>query len=271
MTKVILVTGASSGFGKLTAMKLIQRGHIVYGAARRLNEMDDLVAEGGYSMKMDVTKPADVKSGVARIVKEQGQIDVLVNNAGFGAYDFVETADLKKMKAMFDVNFWGLVNASQQVLPAMRKKGVGRIVNISSLAGKISTPTMGFYSASKHAVEAISDATRQEVARYGIKVAIIEPGIFKTEFEEVMSDQFYALETPADYQQQLSGIQKFFNKSFRRAPKPSPVVKAIAHAVESKRPKTRYLVGTDALSAGTARKLLSDTAFDRLIIGQMRI
>lgn len=271
MKKIILITGASSGFGLFTAKALIKKGYVVYGAARRIEKMQELVELGGFAIKMDVTDEESVKAGVQQIINEQGQIDVLVNNAGYAVYSFVETADIEQTKRMFDVNVWGLVRVSQAVLPFMREKKSGTIINISSVVGKVSTGFLGFYSATKHAVEAISDATRQEVSRFGIKVAIVEPGAFKTGFDDVVHDELKQVKAGEAYQGILDKFIPAFDKMYKKAPSPEPVVKVIEKIINTKNPKVRYPAGVDAKFGIVAKDVLHDKIFDKLIMKQMKI
>ncbi|BDD07241.1 oxidoreductase [Aureibacter tunicatorum] len=271
MKKVVLVTGASSGFGKFTALELIKKGYTVYGAARRVNKMQELNEAGGHSIAMDVTNDESVDEGIKQIIKEQGRIDVLVNNAGYGSYSFIETADLEQMKRMYDVNVWGLVRVTQHVLPYMRKEKKGKIINISSIAGKASLAFMGFYSSSKFAVESISDALRQEVGRFGIDVAIIEPGAFSTGFEDTVFNELKEVKVGEAYQPILDNFTPSFKKTYENAPTPEPVVKAIVSAIERKKPKTRYAVGMDAKMGVFMKSLLSDRIFDNMMLSQMNM
>lgn len=271
MKKVILITGASSGFGELATKALIAKGHIVYGAARRIERFEGLVKAGGNALQMDVSDDSSVHSGIVQIIKEQGRIDVLVNNAGYGSYDFIETADIEQMKRMFDVNVWGSVRVSQAVLPYMREQGCGRIINISSIVGKISFAFMGFYSASKHALEAISDASRQELGRFGIKVSIIEPGVFRTGFEGVVLDEMKGINVGPAYQPIVDRFVPFFRSMYDKGPGPQPVVNAIIRAIECKRPKTRYRVGIDAKAGIFVKGLLCDRLFDKMMLTQMKM
>ncbi|MBD0401789.1 oxidoreductase [Flammeovirga sp. EKP202] len=269
--KVVLITGASSGFGKFTALELIKKGYVVYGAARRIEHMKELETTGGFAIKMDVTSDESVEAGVQQIIKEQGQIDALVNNAGFGSYGFVETTNIDHMKRMFEVNVWGTVRVSQYVLPHMRKQGKGSIVNLSSIVGKVSTAFLGFYAASKHAVEALSDAMRQEVGRFGINVSIIEPGAFSTGFDGVVLDELKLIKAGEAYQPILDSFIPYFKKMYENAPTPEPVVKAIISAIEKSKPKTRYSVGVDAKGGIMMKGMLGDRTFDNIMLGQMKM
>lgn len=269
--KTILITGASSGFGKFTALELIKKGYTVYGAARRVNEMQDLVDAGGHALGMDVTDDESVASGTQQIIDEQGRIDVLVNNAGYGSYAFIETANIEQMKRMYEVNVWGLVRVTQHVLPHMRKQNQGRIINLSSIAGKASIAFMGFYSSSKFAVESISDALRQEVGRFGIDVSIIEPGAFSTGFDDTVLNELKDIEVGEAYQPLLDGFIPEFKNIYAKAPTPEPVVEAMISAIENSKPKTRYPVGIDAKIGTFMKKIIGDRAMDKLMLKQLKM
>ncbi len=268
---VVLVTGASSGFGKLTAQMLIDKGYIVYGAARRVEKMQDLIEAGGYAIKMDVSDEASVKSGIDQIVKEQGCIDVLINNAGYAAYGPVETTSMDIIMKEFQVNVFGLVRVTQAVLPHMRNQRSGRVINISSVVGKISSPLFAWYAGSKHTVEAISDALRMEVKGFGIKVSVIEPGVFSTGFDNVALTEIEAVDGGPAYKNMIESFKKAFAKMYSKAPSPEPVANAIVHAISSDKPKIRYRVGTDSKGAVFIRKTFGDTLFDKIITTQMGI
>jgi short-subunit dehydrogenase len=175
------------------------------------------------------------------------------------------------MKRMYDVNVWGLVRVSQHVIPHMRKQKKGRIINISSIAGKTSMAFIGFYSSSKFAVESISDALRQEVERFGIDVAIIEPGAFSTGFEDTVFDELKEVKVGEVYQPIVDNFTPVFKKTYEKAPTPEPVVKAITKAIESKKPKTRYPVGMDAKMGVIMKKWVGDRTMDNLMLGQMNM
>ncbi len=267
--QVILITGASSGFGKITALRMIADGFTVYGAARRIELMQDLVEKGGYSLKMDVTDQETVESSVNQIIQREGRIDVLVNNAGYAEYGLIETTPLEAVKRQFEVNVFGLISVTQAVLPHMRSQGHGRIVNLSSIVGEISMPLGGWYAGTKHAVEAISDSLRQEVKEFGIDVSIIEPGVFDTGFEAAADKSLSSLPESRIYKNLTDGFRKGFSKMYASAPSPEPVMKAIIHASTSKRPKTRYHVGTDSKLVHFIKPIVSDRLFDTIMKSQM--
>ena len=181
----VLITGASSGIGKATAKQLIAEGYTVYTAARRVEKMDDLRMLGCVPLRMDITKEEDVAAAVDRIQTETGGVDILINNAGFGTQGSIEETTLEDARYQFDVNLFGLARLTQLVLPSMRKKRFGKIINISSVGGKIYAPLGGWYHATKHALEGWSDCLRTEVRQFGIDVVIVEPGAIGTEFNDV--------------------------------------------------------------------------------------
>lgn len=160
----------------MTAEALLAQGYTVYHAARRLDQMDDLKAKGAHPLRMDVVDDASVQAGVKRIIDEQGRIDVLINNAGYAVYGMIESVDLELARRQFEVNVFGVARLTRTLLPHMRRQTSGHIINISSVVGKVSGSVLGWYAASKHSVEAISDALRVEVESFGIRVAMIEPG-----------------------------------------------------------------------------------------------
>ncbi|MCU1652217.1 MAG: Estradiol 17-beta-dehydrogenase, partial [Pseudonocardia sp.] len=183
--KTVLVTGASSGIGKETAKTLLADGYAVYVAARRVDRMSELEQLGATALAMDITNDEDIVAAVKRITAERGGIDVLINNAGFGMYGAMEDTTLDDARYQFEVNLFGLARLTQLALPYMRDRGAGKIVNISSVGGKIYTPLGAWYHATKHALEGWSDSLRLELKPLGIDVIVIEPGIIRTEFGDV--------------------------------------------------------------------------------------
>src|SRR5919202_2360068 len=180
----VLITGCSSGIGRATAQHLAGRGHTVYATARREESIADLAALGCRTLALDVTDEASMAAAVDRVVAEEGAVGALVNNAGYSLSGAIETVDMDDVRRQFETNVFGLMRMCQLVLPSMRASGAGRIVNISSMGGRLTFPGGGVYHATKYAVEAISDALRFEVKGFGVDVALIEPGQIKTEFAE---------------------------------------------------------------------------------------
>ncbi len=265
MSKVVLITGASAGFGYLAVKELLKQGHTVYAGARRLEKMRELEKLGAKIYKMDVTIDEDVKRIVAEIIRNEGRIDVLVNNAGYGGYGMVEAVTLEEAQRQFDVNVFGLARVSKAVLPHMRSKKSGTIINMSSVVGRAGSPMIGWYGASKHAIEALSDALRAEVKGFGIKVSLIEPGAMQTEFLDVALKQMQTVEHPKEYKTNVSNFIEAFSKNYDGAPGPEKVVKAILKASNSNNPKARYTVGTDCKMAIMMSNILPAKAMDNVM------
>ena len=271
--KVALVTGASSGMGKETAKRLLQEGLVVYAAARRIHQMEDLRALGAITLKMDITEDEDVLAAVRQIQEAHGGIDVLVNNAGFGMYGAMEESTIADARYQFEVNLFGMARLTQLALPAMRKKGAGMVINISSMGGKIYTPLGSWYHATKHAVEGWSDCLRIELAPFGIHVVIIEPGAIATEWSDVMLDPMLKRSGQGPYRAMANGMAKAMRSSYGKAGAASPpsvVADAILQAVRARRPKTRYVMGKMATPLLFIRKYFSDRFFDMAIMSQAK-
>ncbi len=270
MKKVIVVTGASSGIGKATALQLIKEGYSVYGAARRVTKMKDIVAAGGKAVAMDITNHEQVRGEVQKILEAEGKIDVLVNNAGYAVYGPVEEIDYDQAKRQFDVNLFGLAEITKAVLPVMRKQGNGMIVNVSSVGGKVYTPLGAWYHATKHALEGWSDCLRLEVKQFGIDVVIIEPGVIKTGFKAAMDQQFE--DEHSLYGEMKSIIANMMENSQKpgQYSEPTVIAHTISKAINAKKPKTRYAAGKMARQSLLARKLLSDRAFDRMFLRMIK-
>ena len=188
MKKTILITGASAGIGKATAVYLAQNGYNVYGAARRTDKMQELTVHGIKPIALDVTKEDSIKACVEQIRKEAGSIDILVNNAGFGLEGAIEDITMDDARYQFEVNVFGAMRLAQLLLPKMRENKYGKIINISSVGGKIAFPLGGWYHASKFALEALSDSMRNEVRNFGIDVIVVEPGATQSEWGNVATD-----------------------------------------------------------------------------------
>ena len=266
MKKIVLITGASSGIGKETALQLLNEGHIVYGAARRVNKMDDLVELGGYSIEMDITNEDQVASCVQQIIKEQGKIDVLINNAGYAIYGSVEDVTIDDARRQFEVNLFGLALITQKILPYMRKQKSGKIINLSSIGGKIYFPLGAWYHATKHALEGWSDCLRIETKQFGIDVVIIEPGAISTEFGEVVTEPMLTLSKGGAYEKMT---QKFVNTLVNMDQKsyspPSVIADTISKAIKANKPKTRYVAGKLSRSLLFMRRWFSDNRFDKIV------
>jgi NAD(P)-dependent dehydrogenase (short-subunit alcohol dehydrogenase family) len=265
---VVLITGASSGIGEAAALELARRGFTVYGAARRVDRMAGLAASGVHTIEMDVTDDASMSSGVERILREQGRIDVLVNNAGYGSYGALEDVPIDEARRQFEVNVFGLARLTQLVLPHMRSQGRGRIVNISSIGGKFYEPLGSWYHATKFAVEGLSDSLRLELRPFGIHVVVIEPGTIRTEWAGIASDSAVARSAGTAYGPQAKRLAQVYELADRPGVGASPRVvgAAIAKAVTARRPRTRYAVPFGAKALLALRWLLTDRAFDWAIL-----
>src|SRR4051812_48132380 len=181
-SEAVLITGCSTGIGRATAEHLAGRGHTVYATARKLDSIRDLEARGCRLLELDVTDDASMRAAVEQVEAAEGAVGVLVNNAGYSQSGAVESIPMDAVRKQFETNVFGLVRMCQLVLPAMRAQRWGRIVNLSSMGGRLVFPGGGFYHGSKYAVEAISDALRFEVQGFGVRVVVVEPGLIKTEF-----------------------------------------------------------------------------------------
>lgn len=263
---VVLITGASSGIGHASALQLKKDGYVVYAAARRLERMADLEAQGIHTLAMDVTDGASMTEGVARIMAQAGRIDILINNAGYGSYGAVEDVPLDEARAQFEVNLFGLARLTQLVLPAMRANRKGTIVNVSSIGGKMHEPMGAWYHATKFALEGFSDCLRLELAPFGIKVIVIEPGGIQTEWPGIAAANLQKTSGHGAYQDQAERHARLFGQSEKFASKPEVIAQLISKALRAKCPKTRYAAGAGACPILFLRKVLCDKAFDRLML-----
>ena len=248
MTKVILVTGASSGIGFDAAEAFARQGHRVYAAARRVERMEPLKALGVVPLRMDVTDEASLEAGVRTVLEAEGRIDALVNNAGYGYFGAIENVPLEEARRQLEVNVFGLARLCQLVIPSMREQGSGRIVNISSVAGKTVLYFGGWYHVSKFSVEALSDALRMELKPFGIDVSMIEPGGIKTNWGIIAADHLAESSKGTPYEAEGLRESETMRKAYsmRLLSNPSVVTRAISKAVNSRRPRARYRVGFGA-------------------------
>lgn len=261
MNKVVIITGASSGIGKEIAICVAKLGYKVYGLARRIDIMEELKQYGITPLKVDITISSQIQQAIQQILEENSQIDILINNAGYGYYDALEMGDIEKAKQMFDVNVFGLIEMTKAVLPSMRSQYFGKIINISSVVGKVAFPYMGWYSASKHAVEGLSDALRLEVASFGISVSIIEPGRIKSEFGKVAFEHS-DMTVDSAYKKQKLAFQEMIDNNPIPADTPSSIAKSVLEIINSPHPKTRYVPNLDGKIATFCKRFLGDWAID---------
>ncbi|HEX7304274.1 oxidoreductase [Lentzea sp.] len=267
--KVALVTGASSGIGETTAVELRKAGYTVYAAARRVQRMEGLAAQGIRVLEMDVTSDESMAEGVGKIIAETGRIDVLVNNAGYGSYGAVEDVPLDEARYQFEVNVFGLARLVQLVAPHMREQRSGRIVNVSSIGGRIYEPLGAWYHSTKFAVEGLSDSLRLELKPFGIDVVVIQPGGIKTEWGGIAVENMRKTSGGGAYDRQVRQLAGFHGQ-MSRASEPKVIADVITRAAEAKRPRTRYSAGFGAKPMLFARGVLPDRAFDALFLGLMR-
>ena len=249
MAKVILITGASSGIGRDAALKLAGQGHKVYAAARRMDKLEELASEKQgniFPLALDITDEASIGAAVETIIQKEGRIDVLVNNAGFGYFGPIETVPIEEARKQLDVNIFGLASLTRKVLPYMRQNSGGRIINISSIAGRMTVPFGGWYNISKYAVEAFSDALRMEVKPYGIKVSIIEPGGIKTAWGGIAADHLEESAAGSVYEERAGRFARIIRKGYggNLLSPASRIANAISRATNARRPKLRYKTGT---------------------------
>lgn len=264
--KVALVTGASSGIGYQVALDLKSKGFVVYGAARRMEKLKALKSKGIEIVQLDVTDETSMTQCVNHIVEKESRIDILVNNAGYGSYGAIEDVPLEEARRQIEVNIFGLARMSQLVLPHMRKNQFGRIINISSMGGKIYTAFGGWYHATKFAVEALSDCMRLELEAFGVDVVLIEPGGIKTDWGIIASDNLMKTSSKGPYAKSAENTAKGMRKMYsgNSLSDPKVISNAIVKASTAKRPKTRYLIGYGAKPLVFLRRILSDRMFDRM-------
>jgi NAD(P)-dependent dehydrogenase (short-subunit alcohol dehydrogenase family) len=267
VSRAILVTGCSSGIGRATAARLAAAGWPVYASARNPDALAGL--EGCVHLQLDVTDDASARAAVARIEREAGAVGALVNNAGYSQSGAVESISVDDARRQLETNVLGLARLTQLVLPGMREQGWGRIVNVSSMGGRFTFPGGGWYHASKHAVEALSDALRFEVGGFGVDVVVVQPGLIRTGFAEVAvgsiehDDGPYARFNAAVGAITAGGYESGFARLL--GGDAEAVARAIERAVAARRPRTRYRVTPSASLLLTVRRLLPDRAWDALV------
>lgn len=267
MKKVALITGASSGIGESAAILLQNAGFKVYGAARRVEKMKVLETKGISTIALDITKDESIENCVNTILEKEGRIDVLVNNAGYGSYGAVEDVPMEEARRQFDVNIFGLARLTQLVLPKMREHQFGKIVNISSMGGKVYTPFGAWYHATKHALEGWSDALRLEVKPFGIDVVVVEPGGIKTPWGIIAAENLKKTSGNGAYAEQANKTAESTIKMYssNQLTKPEAIGKVILKAVTARKPKRRYVKGFGAKPALFIRKWFGDATYEKAI------
>ena len=267
--QVVLITGASSGIGKDAAEKILAEGNYkVYVAARRLEKMKYLEEKGAAALRLDITDDQSILDTVNEIKKQDGGIDILVNNAGYATQGPVEEVPIGEVRKMYEVNLFGLGRLTQLSLPYMRERKNGKIINISSVVGKVYFPLGAWYIGTKHALEGLSDSLRLELKPYNIHVVIIEPGAIRTEFNEVALDPLLDSFSKGPYGDTVRSFAEFTRKaesSNRMYSPPSVISKLILKAIKSKRPKRRYAGGAFAKPMIFIRKRFGDRVYDKMV------
>lgn len=268
--RIALVTGASSGIGKVTAELLAANGYYVFAMARRMERLELMRCEQIEPVRLDVTDTESVRMAVDHVIATKGCIDVLINSAGYGQLGAIECVSMEAAHQQFEVNLFGYARLMQAVLPHMRGQKSGRIINISSLLGTISPPGFGWYAATKHAVEALSEALRSEVMEFGIDVIVIAPGFIKTEFGARQSALLEAVVHPLAYQKLLDGVHSFVAGE-PKAPDPEIIAKAVLDAVTAMNPPVRHALPMDSKMANMGRWLLGGRIFSWVMRSLMKI
>jgi NAD(P)-dependent dehydrogenase (short-subunit alcohol dehydrogenase family) len=270
-SKATLITGCSTGIGRATAIHLAAKGWPVYATARKLEAIKDLEAKGCKTLALDVCDEASMQAAVGAILREHGAVGVLVNNAGYGLEGCFEETPMELIRRQFETNVFGLTRLCQLVLPGMRAQRWGKIVNLSSVGGRLTLPGGAFYHATKHAVEALSDAMRFELRDFGIDVVIIEPGPIKTEFgRTAIANIDRVKQDGSPYAAFNTAVAGKIHEALEgwmaaMAGMPEDVAKAIAHAITAAKPKTRYPITAAARTMMFLRRWLPDRGFDAFL------
>ena len=264
----VLITGASSGIGLATAHRLLDNGWQVFAAARRLEAMEPPRRRGAKVLSLDLADQASCRQLSDTVSGAIGALDALVNNAGYGETGPVETMPIERARAMFEVNVFGLIGLTQLLLPPMRERRRGHIVNLSSIAGRFVTPGAGWYGASKHALEGISDALRLELHDFGVQVVLVEPGLIRTGFEAVSATSLQQQQSDPVWGAMMRRVAAGWSEGFRRGSSPELVAGSIASALETSRPKPRYRCGS-ASEAVVLQRFIPTQLWDALVRQRM--
>ena len=268
ISKAVLITGCSSGIGRATAERLAGSGWTVYATARRTDSLSDLAAAGCTTLALDVTDDASMRAAVAGIEAEHGAVGVLVNNAGYGEYGPVEEVGAEQARRQFDTNVFGPARLAQLVLPGMRRQGWGRIVNLSSMGGRLTFPGGGWYHASKYALESLSDALRFETRPFGVRVVVVEPGFIRTSFGDTAGTTGGESTAPdSPYAPLMAAVDTSLHDAYegnlaRLGGGPEKVAAVIERAIGARNPRPRYKVTPSARVLIAARRWSTDRVWD---------
>lgn len=268
--RIALVTGASSGIGKATAQLLAKNGFYVFAMARRMDLLEQIRSENIEPICLDVTDATAIQKTVEHAITTKGRIDVLVNNAGYGQLGAVECVSMEAAHQQFEVNVFGYARFMQAVLPQMRAQHSGCIINIASILGKSSIPGFGWYAASKHAVEALSETLRGEVIKFGINVLVIAPGLIKTEFAAKEFELLKTVKHPPAYQRLLNALPRLLAGE-PQAPGPEIIARAVLKAATTSFPPMRHALPLDSKTAVIAKWFLGSRIFDWAVRQKMKI
>ncbi len=271
---VALITGASSGFGLLSAVELARRGFRVFASMRdpgKRTRLDDAAAAAKVTVEivhLDVTDDVSVKAAVREVEAKAGRIDVLVNNAGFGLGGFFEDLEIAELREQFETNFFGVARVTQAVLPAMRQRRAGKIINVSSIGGRMANPGLSAYCASKFAVEGLSESLRLELLPFGVHVVLVEPGSFKTDIFDKNARRAKRSSDPGSpYYASSQKLERVVEKMLARSTAdPQDVANVIARAATAKKPRLRWLVGKDAKAQRIASQVLPSGVMEKMIL-----
>jgi NAD(P)-dependent dehydrogenase (short-subunit alcohol dehydrogenase family) len=272
--RTVLITGCSTGIGRACAQRLARAGHTVYATARRLDSIEDLRSAGCRVLALDVTDEASMRAAVEAVEAEEGAVGALVNNAGYSQSGAIETVAIDHLRRQFETNVFGLVRMCQLVLPGMRERGDGRIVNMSSMGGNFTFPGGGAYHASKYAVEAISDALRFEVEGFGVGVTVIQPGTIRTEFSATAVGEIEAGDGP--YAAFNAQVARATREAYEKGPlaklggEADDVAKSVEKAITAPRAPVRMRVTPSAHLLVTQRRLMPDRLWDRFLATQFK-
>lgn len=270
---VVLITGASGGFGMLTSLAFAKAGYKVLASMRNLSKKEKLLErarEKGVEanikyIRLDVTKQSDVDSVIPGAIEHFGRIDVLVNNAGYAAGGFIEELPLEEWSQQFDTNFFGLIAVTKAILPHMRKRQHGTVINISSISGRMALPGLGPYSASKYAVEGFSEALRLEMLSYGVHVVLVEPGSYQTDIWSKGMDHFNA-DPESAYKEKNEALMKIVNHIAKTADNPEEVARLIVKVAQEDNPNLRYPIGKNVKTITRLKNLLPWRWLERAIM-----
>ena len=268
-SRPVLITGCSTGIGRATAERLADDGWNVHATARRPESIEELAGRGMKTHALDVTDEGSMEAAVAEVERD-GPIGALINNAGYSQSGAIETIPMSSVRKQFETNVFGLMRMCQLVLPGMRGAGSGRIVNLSSMGGKLTFPGGGVYHATKHAVEALSDALRFEVSGFGIDVVVLEPGLIVTDFGETAAGSLAEVEEHGPYADFNADVARVTANAYtsgmaRLGAGPEAVAAKIAGALSAGRPRTRYKITPSARVVMGMRRLMSDRMWDRFV------